>query len=160
MVAQLLRLTAQRCEAECLHPGTVRPILDRTLEPRAVQATAAWFGLLADPTRLRIVQVLSLTRELCAHDIALVLDISISALSHQLRLLRERGLVSRRKAGRIAWFSLADEHVRHVLADAITHATTEGMPLDAEAARPIGRLHHHLDRHRRPRPAPSPGEAS
>jgi DNA-binding transcriptional ArsR family regulator len=159
-VAQLLRLTAQRCEAECLDPATVRPVIDRTLAPDAVQATAAWFGLLADPTRLRILQVLSLAPELCAHDIALVLDISVSALSHQLRLLRERGLVTRRKAGRIAWFSLADDHVRHVLTDAVAHAATEVRPAAAAVAGPpVARSHHHLDRHRRSRLADPGGEA-
>ena len=49
------------------------------------------------------------------------LDLSVSALSHQLRLLRERGVVTRRKVGRIAFYSLADEHVRHVLTDALAH---------------------------------------
>jgi DNA-binding transcriptional ArsR family regulator len=115
-------LTPDRCEAECLHPAAVRPILTLTLEPEAAAATADWFAILADPTRLRILQALSLTDELCACDLALVLGVSVSALSHQLRLLRERGIVARRKAGRVAFFSLADAHVRHVLADAIAHA--------------------------------------
>ena len=54
-------------------------------------------------------------------DLALLLDLSVSALSHQLRLLRERGAVMRRKVGRIAFYSLVDEHVRHVLTDALAH---------------------------------------
>jgi len=132
-VAQLLRLTPDRCDAECLHPATVRPLLGRTLEPIAVRAVADWFALLADPTRLRILQALSLTHELCACDLALVLGLSVSALSHQLRLLRERGVVARRKAGRIAYFQLADEHVRHVLADALAH-TAEARPVAVPSA--------------------------
>ena len=50
---------------------------------------------------------------------------SVSALSHQLRYLRERGVVVRRKVGRVAFYSLADEHVRHVLSDALLHVAEE-----------------------------------
>ena len=119
-------LTIDRCEVLCLHPDAVRPLIGRLLTAPAAQATAAWFDTLADPTRARILHALALAPELCVCDLALLLDLSVSALSHQLRLLRERGVVTRRKAGRIAFYSLADEHVRHVLADALAH-TTEPM---------------------------------
>ena len=115
-------LTIDRCEVACLHPEVVGPLIGRLLSAEAAQATASWFDTLADPTRARILQALSLAPELCVCDLALLLDLSVSALSHQLRLLRERGVVSRRKAGRIAFYALADEHVRHVLADALAHA--------------------------------------
>jgi ArsR family transcriptional regulator, lead/cadmium/zinc/bismuth-responsive transcriptional repressor len=114
-------LTVDQCDVACLHPDAVRPLIGRLLSAEASQATAAWFDTFADPTRARILHALALAPELCVCDLALVLDLSVSALSHQLRLLRERGAVSRRKAGRIAFYSLADEHVRHVLADALAH---------------------------------------
>lgn len=84
--------------------------------------TSTWFDTLADPTRTRIVHALSLASELCVCDLALLLDLSVSGLSHQLRLLRERGVVARRKVGRIAYYALADDHVRHALEDALAHA--------------------------------------
>ena len=115
-------LTIDRCDVACLHPEVVRPLIGQLLSAEVAQATASWFDTLADPTRARILHVLSLAAELCVCDLALLLDLSVSALSHQLRLLRERGVVSRRKAGRIAFYALADEHVRHVLADALAHA--------------------------------------
>jgi DNA-binding transcriptional ArsR family regulator len=114
-------LTIDQCDVACLHPDAVRPLIGRLLSAEAAQATAAWFDTLADPTRARILHALALAPELCVCDLALVLCLSVSALSHQLRLLRERGAVTRRKAGRIAFYSLADEHVRHVLADALAH---------------------------------------
>jgi DNA-binding transcriptional ArsR family regulator len=114
-------LTMDQCDIVCLHPDAVRPLIGRLLSADAARATAGWFDSLADPTRARILQALALAPELCVCDLALVLDLSVSALSHQLRLLRERGAVTRRKAGRIAFYSLADEHVRHVLADALAH---------------------------------------
>ncbi len=115
-------LTDDRCDVECLHPQAVRPVLGRTLSLDAARSAASWFDTLADPTRARILQALSLADELCVCDLALVLGLSVSALSHQLRLLRERGAVARRKDGRIAFYRLADEHVRNVLAEALTHA--------------------------------------
>lgn len=96
---------------------------------QAAQVTASWFGTLADPTRARILQALSLASELCVWDLALLLDLSVSALSHQLRYLRVRRIVNRRKAGRIAFYSLADEHVRHVLADALAHTAEPTSPV-------------------------------
>lgn len=114
-------LTIDQCDVACLHPDTVRPLIGRLLSAEGAQATAAWFDTLADPTRTRVLHALALAPELCVCDLALLLDLSVSALSHQLRLLRERGAVTRRKVGRIAFYSLADEHVRHVLTDALAH---------------------------------------
>lgn len=116
-------LTLDECEVACLHPDAVRPLIGRLLSAEAAQVTASWFDTLADPTRARILHALALAPELCVCDLALLLDLSVSALSHQLRLLRERGAVTRRKVGRIAFYSLADEHIRHVLTDALAHTT-------------------------------------
>ena len=121
-MAQVSILTEDRCDAECLHPDTVRPLIGRTLDTIQANPAASWFATLADPTRVRIVQALSLADELCVCDLAALLGLTVSALSHQLRYLRERGVVSRRKVGRVVYHSLADDHVRHVLADAIAHA--------------------------------------
>src|SRR5712692_2922055 len=115
-------LTADRCEVECLHPEHVGPLIGRVIGQEQADQVASTFGLLADPTRARIVHALSLVRELCVCDLALLIGISQSALSHQLRLLRSHRVVTRRKAGRIVYYSLADRHVRHVFADGLRHA--------------------------------------
>lgn len=120
----------------CLHPEVVRTVLPRLLSTEQAAEAGAWFSILADPTRARIVQALSLAPELCVCDLALALSMSVSALSHQLRYLRERSIVTRRKAGRVAYYSLADEHVRHVLADALAHAA-EGRAPGAERRAPV-----------------------
>ncbi|GAC1677666.1 MAG: hypothetical protein NVS9B8_18600 [Candidatus Limnocylindrales bacterium] len=82
---------------------------------------ASLFGILADPSRARILHLLAIADDLCVCDIALVLGMSVSALSHQLRSLRERGAVSRRKVGRIAYYRLIDDHVRTLILDASAH---------------------------------------
>jgi ArsR family transcriptional regulator len=116
-----MELTADRCEVECLHPEHVAPLLGNVVAGTEAENLAAIFELLADPTRARLLHALTLANELCVCDLALLLGRSDSALSHQLRLLRDRRVVSRRKAGRIVYYRLADEHIRHVLADGLRH---------------------------------------
>jgi ArsR family transcriptional regulator len=121
--SQIRPLTAERCEVECLHPEHVAPLLGRVIDYPAADAVASTFALLADATRSRILHALSLADELCVCDLALLLGISQSALSHQLRLLRDRRVVARRKAGRNVYYRLADEHVRHVFTDGLRHVS-------------------------------------
>jgi ArsR family transcriptional regulator, lead/cadmium/zinc/bismuth-responsive transcriptional repressor len=120
-----VELTLERCEVESIHPEHVAPLLGRVIDRSGAEDLAGTFALLADPTRARIVHALSLADELCVCDLALVLGISQPALSHQLRLLRTSRVVGRRKVGRIVYYRLADEHIRHVLADGLTHAFEE-----------------------------------
>ncbi|MDP2350517.1 MAG: metalloregulator ArsR/SmtB family transcription factor [Chloroflexota bacterium] len=76
----------------------------------------------ADLSHARTVHLLAISeQDLCVCDIALVLGMSVSALSHQLRFLRERGAVERRKAGRIADYRLVDDHLRELILGAATH---------------------------------------
>src|SRR5512141_2283602 len=94
-----------RCDEACLHPELVRPVLPRLLSQADAHVAAEWFATFADPTRTRILRALALAPELCVCDLARALDRSVSALSHQLRYLRERGVVARRKVGRVAYYS-------------------------------------------------------
>ena len=113
---------ADQCETSCVHPEQVRPLLGRVLGPQVAEDVATTFSMLADPTRARILHVLCLAPELCVCDLALLVGISQSATSHQLRLLRDHRVVARRKAGRIAYYRLADDHIRHIFADGAHHA--------------------------------------
>jgi len=79
---------------------------------------------LADPTRFRILDALS-HAELCVCDIAEVAGISQSGVSHQLRLLRDRGLVAYRREGQRAVYRLADDHVQTLIASGLEHADEE-----------------------------------
>ena len=117
----VMELTADRCEVECLHPEHVAPLLGKIVAGNEAESFAAIFELLADPTRARLLHALSLSSELCVCDMALLLGRSESALSHQLRLLRDRRVVTRRKEGRVVYYRLADDHIRHVLKDGLRH---------------------------------------
>jgi DNA-binding transcriptional ArsR family regulator len=90
--------------------------------PAGAQVTelADVFGLLADPGRLRVLVAL-LEGEMCVCDLAAAAGASESAASHHLRLLRAHRVVQVRRAGRMAYYRLADAHVRMLLDIALTH---------------------------------------
>ena len=78
-------IDADRCDVDCLHPDAIRPILGRSLGGDGSRAVADLFATLADSSRARILHLLAVSeRELCVCDMALVLGMSVSALSHQL----------------------------------------------------------------------------
>jgi ArsR family transcriptional regulator, lead/cadmium/zinc/bismuth-responsive transcriptional repressor len=87
------------------------------------------FGALADPTRARILYALT-RRPLCVRDLAHVVGVSESAVSHQLRLLRDRRLVKPRRAGNIIYYALDDHHVAALFREAEYHAdhVRQGIP--------------------------------
>ena len=81
---------------------------------------AATFKALADPTRVRIVSILAQT-ELCVCDLAATLGMTQSAVSHQLRLMRDLRLVKSRKEGRLVYYALDDEHIRDLFQRGLEH---------------------------------------
>ena len=85
---------------------------------------AETFKALSDPTRVRIISALS-HAELCVHDIATTLDMSQSAISHQLRTLRELRLVKFRREGRHIYYSLDDEHIEDLFRQGLNHILHE-----------------------------------
>jgi len=88
--------------------------------PRTVEALADTFRVLGDPTRVRILDALA-SGELCVCDIAALVGISESAVSHQLRLLRGMRLVRPRRAGRLVYYAVDDQHILELLKQASTH---------------------------------------
>jgi ArsR family transcriptional regulator, lead/cadmium/zinc/bismuth-responsive transcriptional repressor len=99
------------------------------LSGRTVEAIAETFRMLGDPTRVRILDALA-GGELCVCDIAGLVGMSESAVSHQLRLLRGTRLVRPRRAGRQVFYSLDDQHIVELLKLSVTHVQEgAGAPL-------------------------------
>jgi ArsR family transcriptional regulator, lead/cadmium/zinc/bismuth-responsive transcriptional repressor len=82
---------------------------------------AQMFQLFADATRARILYALLETDELCVNDISAALDVPETSVSHALRLLRIAGVVKNRRAGRLIYYSLDDEHIRMLLRTSREH---------------------------------------
>ena len=96
--------------------AALRSAVDR----ESAVAVADLFRVLADPTRVSIIHALSVA-ELCNGDLAAVLGISESAVSHQMRELRLMKLVTAEKRGRMVYYRLTDTHIRHIFADTLRH---------------------------------------
>lgn len=101
------------------------PARPPVLSSRTVEALADTFRVLGDPTRVRILHALS-RGELCVGDIAAIVGISESAASHQLRLLRGMRLVRPRRAGRLVYYAIDDQHILELLEQALTHVEEPG----------------------------------
>ena len=109
------------CQVQCLHHEVVEKARSGLAGQETIELVSRLFKMLGDPTRLSIIQALSL-HELCVCDLASLLSMSQSAVSHQLRLLRTARLVRFRKQGKVVFYSLDDEHVEQLLAQALALA--------------------------------------
>ncbi|MFB6368609.1 MAG: ArsR/SmtB family transcription factor [Gemmatimonadota bacterium] len=103
-----------------IHPDAVREAAGERAGGEDVAYLADTFQILADETRLRIVEALA-ARELCVRDLAAVVDASPSAVSHHLRQLRQMRLVRYRKDGRMAYYRLDDDHVSELFRLGLEH---------------------------------------
>lgn len=108
------------CGAKVINLIKVERVISNLPNDSEIHALAESFKVISDPTRLRIVLALSM-EELCVCDLATLLNVSISAVSHQLRLLKGSKIVTYRKAGKMVYYSLDDDHVRTLIDQAREH---------------------------------------
>lgn len=108
------------CDIEYTDDKAVKYVAKRLSDEKSAQAMAETFKVLSDPTRMHIVEALSI-RELCVCDIAALLNLSQSATSHQLRILRQTGVVRWRKDGKIRYYRLDDPCVADLFQTISTH---------------------------------------
>ncbi len=113
------------CAVRLVDADRVRSVRDRMPQESDVADLAVIFGLLADPGRVRILIAL-LEGEMCVCDLAATTGLSESGVSHALRLLRGPKVVTVRRSGRMAYYSLADSHVRLLLDLGLTHVGHTG----------------------------------
>jgi ArsR family transcriptional regulator len=117
-------MSAYQCSEIYIDRDRVLAALPGLVDDRTASHLAETFRALSDPTRVRIVSLLAGT-ELCVCDLAAVLGMSQSAVSHQLRTLRDLRLVRRRRKGRLIFYTLDDEHVADLFRLAIDHIAHE-----------------------------------
>jgi ArsR family transcriptional regulator, lead/cadmium/zinc/bismuth-responsive transcriptional repressor len=109
-----------RCEDRLIHREQVLHSQENLIDGLTATYLASTFQALSDPTRIRIVSALS-TSELCVCDLAALLAMSQSAVSHQLRSLRDLRLVKSRRQGREIIYTLDDEHIRELYLLGLNH---------------------------------------
>jgi ArsR family transcriptional regulator len=108
------------CDCDQVHDKIVAESRKTIPEDENIFRLADFMSMFSDSSRVRILWALD-GRELCVCDIAALLGMTKSAVSHQLRLLRDNDLVRNRRAGREIYYSLADGHVREILEKAMEH---------------------------------------
>ena len=110
----------EKSEYLCVHQDPVKRVLEEMPPEEDLYDLAELFKVFGDSTRIKILYAL-FGAELCVGDLAQLLGMSQTAVSHQLRVLRTNKLVKGRKEGKIVFYSLADDHVRTILGQGMDH---------------------------------------
>lgn len=131
-----MQMSNNSCDHQHLQGSEAAVRRQRLLDGRTVDTLAETFHVLGDPTRVRILDALA-GGELCVCDIASLIGISESAVSHQLRLLRGMRLVRPRRAGRQMFYSIDDHHIVELMALALTHVQEPGLRAGAGTPPPL-----------------------
>lgn len=110
----------EKCEYLCVHEETVKKVKEAMPEEEELYDLAELFKVFGDSTRIKILYAL-FEAELCVCDIAQLLNVSQTAVSHQLRVLKTNKLVKSRKEGKNVFYSLADSHVCSIINQGMEH---------------------------------------
>jgi ArsR family transcriptional regulator, lead/cadmium/zinc/bismuth-responsive transcriptional repressor len=108
------------CDCDVIHQDTVDAVQKALPSESDLFALSEFFKVLGDNTRAKIISALDL-HEMCVCDLANLLDMTKSAISHQLRQLRDSNLVRFRKEGKNVFYSLADDHIRAIFEKGLEH---------------------------------------
>ena len=106
------------CECTVIHQEVIDQI--KLPEEELLYDLGDFFKILGDSTRIKILSAL-FQSEMCACDIAALLGMTQSAISHQLRVLKQGRLVKHRKEGKVVYYSLDDDHIKHIVDQGLTH---------------------------------------
>lgn len=108
------------CDNEIIHEEIVTKVKKTFPEDEMIFDLADFYKIFGDTTRVKILYALDKS-ELCVCDISALLGMSVSAVSHQLKILRDSNLVKTKRDGKIVYYSLSDEHVKSILECGIEH---------------------------------------
>lgn len=114
------KLEVECCDITCIHEEKVDEILKVMPEEEKIKELAEFYKVFGDATRVKILYVL-LESEMCVCDLAAVLKMTQSAISHQLRVLKQMKLVKNRRDGKTVYYSLADGHIQNIISQGMEH---------------------------------------
>lgn len=112
------------CDCNIIHEDIVKKVLNTMIQQKKINKISDFFKILGDSTRAKIIAALD-QNEMCVCDIANVLQMTKSSVSHQLAILRKAKLVKYRKEGKTVYYSLSDNHVQEVFESALDHINHE-----------------------------------
>lgn len=110
----------EKCDCSIIHEDVVNDVKNNMPEEENLYDLAELFKVFGDTTRIKILYAL-FASEMCVCDVAAVLNMTQSAISHQLRVLKQARLVKFRKEGKVVYYSLDDEHVHQIFDQGLNH---------------------------------------
>jgi ArsR family transcriptional regulator len=116
------RYNVEACDLLCVHEDVVKKVRSEMPDEDALYDLTELFRIFGDSTRIRILYVLSAS-EMCVCDIAALLGMTQSAISHQLRALKNTRLIKSRREGKTVFYALADSHVRTIIDQGMEHVS-------------------------------------
>lgn len=114
----------EQCDETCAGTTDAAEVKTKMIADETAGQLSEMFKALGDPTRVKIIYAL-LQKELCVHDLSVALDMGQSAVSHQLRYLRNLRIVKRRKVGKTVYYSLDDGHIEQIFTQTLQHLKHE-----------------------------------
>ncbi|MBQ2676055.1 MAG: winged helix-turn-helix transcriptional regulator [Clostridia bacterium] len=109
-----------RCDCNIIHQDIVNAVKKSFPDELLLYDLAELFKIFGDSTRIKILSALSI-HEMCVCDIACLLNMTKSSISHQLRILKQANLVKYRKSGKSAYYSLSDDHIMQIFEQGLDH---------------------------------------
>ena len=109
-----------KCDCNTIHKDIINKVKNEIPQDETLYDLAELYKVFGDSTRIKLLSALSI-HEMCVCDIANLLNMTKSSISHQLRILKQAKLVKYRKSGKTVYYSLADEHVIHILSQGLEH---------------------------------------
>ncbi len=107
-------------DVEVIHADIVEKVKKDFPSNQLINTLSDFFKIFGDTTRVKIMCALDKS-EMCVGDISVLLDMTVSAVSHQLKILRDASLVKTKRQGKVVFYSLADEHVQRIIECGIEH---------------------------------------
>ncbi len=124
MVEDKAEVCSESCSQTVIHEEVIAKVKETLPNEESLSNVAELFKVLGDRTRTRILHSL-FTSEMCVCDLAYLLGMTQSSISHQLRVLKQAKLVKNRKEGKVVYYFLADHHVKEIFDQAFQHVNEE-----------------------------------
>jgi DNA-binding transcriptional ArsR family regulator len=124
MIEDKLDVCAESCGQTVIHKEVIQKVQATIPNDESLSEVAELFKILGDRTRTRILHAL-FEAEMCVCDLAYLLNMTQSSISHQLRVLKQAKLVKNRKEGKVVYYSLADDHIKSIFEQAFDHVNED-----------------------------------
>ncbi|MCU0473137.1 MAG: metalloregulator ArsR/SmtB family transcription factor [Bacteroidales bacterium] len=121
----MIKRNSDNFEISCVEKDKVKSVKNKMKTEKFFHYLAETFKAMSDPTRTKIIYSLCQEKELCVRDIATIIGTTNSAISHQLRTLRNMKLVKYNKVGKVTFYSLDDIHINNLFAEGLRHVEEE-----------------------------------